>query len=319
MKANYRNLLALSLIVFFGTAVQAQLYTPGGSLQGNTGSNSVGIGHANPDAKLDVMSLSDDVLLLKARSSYQGSSNPLIPISPEYALRIMLEMTEQGMSGSGIYRNHFTVTPGGKTHIGYFPTEKPDLLSVRGSIGSYQSDDTFIRMRYGSGSQPILSWNSFTNNNMKIVCDNTGLTALTVTPQGQLSVGFDDGMEDHKLFVNGTGYFRGDPNIYQHSIYVEGSAVAEELFILPKSVWGDFVFEPEYPLLPLSELDAYLIKHKHLPEFPSAAAIAETGIPVGEIQRLLTMKVEELTLYLLQMNEEMQALREEITTLRGEK
>jgi len=118
---------------------------------------------------------------------------------------------------------------------------------------------------------------------------------------------------DGKVGIN-TDYMPGN-----HSLYVKGTSIAEENILLLQNDWGDFVFEPDYALMPLPELQNYLATHKHLPDFPSADEVAEHGLHVGETQRLLTIKVEELTLYILQMSKEMEALREEITTLKGEK
>jgi hypothetical protein len=111
-----------------------------------------------------------------------------------------------------------------------------------------------------------------------------------------------------------TNHFVGD-----HSLYIEGSMTVEEIFVRLKANWGDFVFDEDYDLMPLEDLRAYLKTHKHLPQFPSAADIQENGLAIAETERLLTIKVEELTLYLLQMSEEIKALREEITTLKVEK
>lgn len=70
----------------------------------------------------------------------------------------------------------------------------------------------------------------------------------------------------------------------------------------------DYVFEPNYKLMPLNELKDYVLKNKHLPNIPSAKEYAEKDVDLGELNRLLLEKVEELTLYILQQEERLKEL-----------
>ncbi|WP_443938778.1 hypothetical protein [Pedobacter sp. MW01-1-1] len=76
------------------------------------------------------------------------------------------------------------------------------------------------------------------------------------------------------------------------------------------SGWPDFVFDPSYQLRSLNELSKYIQEHKHLPETPSAAEIEKDGINVAEMNTLLMKKVEELTMYLIQKDAEIQNERQ---------
>lgn len=69
--------------------------------------------------------------------------------------------------------------------------------------------------------------------------------------------------------------------------------------------WADYVFEPTYQLMPLSEVEAFVKKEKHLPNVPSEQALITEGADVMEMNKILMEKVEELTLYLIQQNKEM--------------
>ena len=60
---------------------------------------------------------------------------------------------------------------------------------------------------------------------------------------------------------------------------------------------SDFVLEPDYDLMPLGELEAYIKEHKHLPNVQSAEQMTEDGIKLTEFSMLLLEKLEELTLY----------------------
>ena len=70
----------------------------------------------------------------------------------------------------------------------------------------------------------------------------------------------------------------------------------------------DKVFEKEYKLMPLSELEKFLQKEKHLPLIPSSAEVKENkGITLGEMSTLQLQKIEELTLYVIELNKKIVA------------
>lgn len=77
----------------------------------------------------------------------------------------------------------------------------------------------------------------------------------------------------------------------------------------------DYVFAPDYKLMPLAELKIYIEQNKHLPNIPSAAEYAENGVDIGEMNRLLLEKTEEQTLYILQLEERMKVLEAQMQLL----
>ncbi|NVM62199.1 hypothetical protein FHW88_000475 [Mucilaginibacter sp. SG538B] len=81
---------------------------------------------------------------------------------------------------------------------------------------------------------------------------------------------------------------------------VNGSAVATSVTVKLNNVWPDYVFKPSYQLPSLSEVKTYIDQHQHLPEIPSEQEIAKDGQNLGEMNKLLLKKVEELTLYLIE-------------------
>jgi hypothetical protein len=80
----------------------------------------------------------------------------------------------------------------------------------------------------------------------------------------------------------------------------------------------DYVFEPDYELMPLDDLQAYIEKEKHLPDIPSAQDIKEQGVKLGEMQMQLLRKVEELTLYTIQQDKKFMALQDQNQKLTAE-
>ena len=68
--------------------------------------------------------------------------------------------------------------------------------------------------------------------------------------------------------------------------------------------WPDYVFKPTYSLMPLTDVKSYIDKNHHLPDMPSAEQVEKEGLDLGEMNKVLTKKVEELTLYLIGLKAE---------------
>ena len=107
----------------------------------------------------------------------------------------------------------------------------------------------------------------------------------------------------------------GDPNrgvwakfLNNGTFRVDGTIYAKEIRV-QTNVWSDFVFDSNYNLRPLSEVESFINKNKHLPEIPSANQVIEEGIDVAKMNALLLQKVEELTLYVIELNKELQEMK----------
>lgn len=107
---------------------------------------------------------------------------------------------------------------------------------------------------------------------------------------------------------------------------VKGKIHTQEVRVdLNGAVAPDYVFEhyflgsseikPHYRLLSLSEIEAYLEKHHHLPGIPSAQEIEKEGLSLKEMNLALLEKVEELTLYVIQQQKEIDALKEKVSKI----
>lgn len=88
------------------------------------------------------------------------------------------------------------------------------------------------------------------------------------------------------------------PNGYK--LAVDGKVIAEEITIKLSEQWPDYVFEEEYPLMPINELEAYIKANKHLPNVPSEQEVGNNGVDLGEMNALLLRKMEEMTLYIIE-------------------
>ncbi len=95
----------------------------------------------------------------------------------------------------------------------------------------------------------------------------------------------------------------------QHTLDVNGTIRAKEVKVCLDQ-GCDFVFEPGYNLMPLDELDRFVTTNRHLPEVAPAAVMESEGIELSQMNAMLLQKVEELTLYVIELNKKIQILEE---------
>lgn len=95
----------------------------------------------------------------------------------------------------------------------------------------------------------------------------------------------------------------------QYSIIARDGILAEDFAIAPMSIWADFVFSPEYSLRSLEEVEGFINEEGHLPEVPSAAEVATEGYSQHRLNAVLLQKIEELTLYVIAQQKEIERLK----------
>lgn len=136
-----------------------------------------------------------------------------------------------------------------------------------------------------------------------------------------------DNPNHYALFGWGKAYVRDDLNIGTtvdpyggiYKLIVDGRIIAEEIRIQNSNAWPDYVFDDAYKLKSLSEVEDFINKNHHLPNIPSAADVDKEGIVLGEMQIKLMEKVEELTLYIIQQQKEIDQLKVELKQISDEK
>lgn len=100
-----------------------------------------------------------------------------------------------------------------------------------------------------------------------------------------------------------------------YKLTVGGKILAEEVRIKLIKDWADDVFEPAYPLQSLAEVESFIRAEHHLPGIPDAVEVAQDGIGLGEMQAKLLMKIEELTLHMIEQQKTIAALQERLGQL----
>jgi hypothetical protein len=98
-----------------------------------------------------------------------------------------------------------------------------------------------------------------------------------------------------------------------YKLTVTGKIICEELKVELTANWPDYVFGEDYQLKPLHELKSFIATNKHLPNIPKASDVEKDGLEVGEMNRKLLEKVEELTLYIIDLQEQVDQLKSAIS------
>jgi hypothetical protein len=126
-------------------------------------------------------------------------------------------------------------------------------------------------------------------------------------------VGFPDGI------TVGTGVTIPAGSTYKMAI--GGGILTEKVRVATNGTtfWADFVFDKDYKLRPLSEVESYIKTNQHLPEIPSTAEVTKDGIDLAQTQALLLQKVEELTLYVIEQDKKIKKLESKVHNLRRKK
>ena len=98
-----------------------------------------------------------------------------------------------------------------------------------------------------------------------------------------------------------------------YKLSVNGTIRAKEVIV--DTGWSDYVFDDDYPLASLSEVEAHIKEKRHLPGIPSAREVEKEGVSLGEMQSVLLAKIEELTLYQIAMQKRLDSQAAKIIEL----
>ena len=134
---------------------------------------------------------------------------------------------------------------------------------------------------------------------------------------------YNDGSHNIKIVATGSSYLNGGnvgigTAFPSEKLSVNGNVRAKKV-IVSQTGWPDYVFTPGYKLKSIPDLAAFIKENQHLPDVPSAKEVEEKGISVGDNQALLLKKIEELTLYVIQLDSVNRKLGEEIQQLKQNK
>lgn len=100
-----------------------------------------------------------------------------------------------------------------------------------------------------------------------------------------------------------------------YKLVVGGRILAEEVRIKLIKDWADYVFQPDYRLTSLPEVESFIQQHRHLPDMPSSVEVEQAGVSLGEMQSKLLRKVEELTLHMIKQHKTIETLQRQLAQI----
>jgi hypothetical protein len=119
------------------------------------------------------------------------------------------------------------------------------------------------------------------------------------------------------IYYSGGNVGIGTTNTGSFKLAVEGKIAAREVQVTTENPWPDYVFDAEHKLLTLLEVEQFIKENRHLPEIPSEGDIKVKGHNLGEMNVLLLKKIEELTLYVIDLKKEIDKIKKENESLKS--
>jgi hypothetical protein len=251
-------------------------------------------GGGGSPAKHDWAMQANDIIDVNGDFTIRDLTNGKIPfrIAPNAPDNAFTIYTSSGNIGLG------TLTPAVrldvKANAAGIATERLQNSSATGYSGTEYLDNAGnVGLYFGLDNAASTTRLNSINSKPIVVLTNSA-ERMRVTSAG--SVGIGTTTPSSKFHVNG-----GDIRVSGGSFIDDGTTLN-----VP-----DFVFEPDYRLMPLDELRDFISREKHLPNVPSAEDVKKEGLNLSQIQMRLLEKVEELTLYTLKQDEQFKALQSE--------
>lgn len=214
------------------------------------------------------------------------------PSDVSYWSENQLAMQYNGVFKNIISSNGISYFNGGNVGIG---TSAPEAKLNIVNKAQDSNGDTFVLGNLSTGINLRMGYNTnYTwiqaHGGQPLRINELGNDLILNLTGGSVGIGTSTPRE--KLSVNG--------NIRSKEVKVEAVN------------WPDYVFEEDYKVTSLGNLEKYIKENKHLPEVPSAKEIMDNGLELGEMNKTLLKKVEELTLYLIEQNKTLVEQKEQI-------
>ena len=259
----------------------------------------VAIGDVTPTAKLHIKSDNgeDAGLILEPKQPNSRTtfiqlkdSYHKITVNPGGVMQIAAGNHNLNLSGNNL------VVSGSRLDVGETTTARM-VLATSGTPGFYcnanPSQNTFLRYSNAPSYAMRFTANGLLLRTAEYEDERNEITNW----RDAVFVGIDG-----TITLNGKVGINTDNTTDDYALAVAGGVLANKVFIQSADDWPDYVFDPGYERMSLSELERYVLDHGHLPDVPSAEEMATRGaVDLAETQTMLLRKIEEMTLYVIEL------------------
>lgn len=243
------------------------------------------------------------------------SQSGYLMIGMSNAENIVFDNNEILARNNGVASTLFLARDGSKVQLGNGAEGTGTKLHITSGndVGLTDNLSGYLMMGSQSGSNMVL-------DNNEIQVRNNGASTHLYLQNGGGNVFIGDATNfnsSHRLGVDGNAVFTGAVRIGTtvtpsgYKLAVDGKAICTELLVRLVPNWPDYVFGKKYILPSLNEVENYIQQNNHLPGIPAAKIIEDNGLNIGEMQKLQMQKIEELTLYIIDINKQLQQVKEE--------
>lgn len=290
-----RRILSSFLMVSLTTVVAQNTFP---------GSGNVGIGTNTPSTELEVIG---KVKATKGVFTNHSDTGYVLQLGKELApnqhnFRFYIDNTtgnyiSQVLHDANNKRRFIFASKPSSSYLGYYDVNGNEYYKL-----SYSYSGTHkVSMHLPKPDSRIVigSWGSYLPEHKFVVKDGSAMIEGNILTNSNIGIGTNS-------FVDGTKTYR---------LSISGNMRAHEIKVYTD--WADFVFEKDYKLPTLEDVEAFIKENGHLKDIPSAKEVEGNGIEVGEMNKLLLQKVEELTLYLIEQNKEIMDMKKQIEALKS--
>jgi|GEM_PF-2024308 len=146
-------------------------------------------------------------------------------------------------------------------------------------------------------------------NTLPMAVQINGASKFKVNPNGSVSIGGVSLGAENGLYVNGQVSIGTAVPATGYALSVDGKIMCEEIRVELQGNWPDYVFADDYKLLTIKEMAKHIAQYNHLPGVPSADEMEQTGgVDIGTMQIKMMEKIEELSLYIIQLEKKIEKL-----------
>lgn len=218
-------------------------------------------------------------------------------------------ITKPDSGGSGIsiasLREYTRISIASEGQVGIGTVTPSQLLTVSAR------EEPVFRIEQANNGEEDYEW--FIDNEGNLGCrggtdgiGNSLTDILWVKKDGKVCIGTSSSPES---LLGGSVYLGA------YKLYVKGGIISEESRV--RTGWADYVFKDDYTLMPLNEVEAFIVSNKHLPGAPSEKEVENNGLELGDNAVHQQEKIEEIFLYLIEMKKEIEALKIENQALKA--